>query len=188
MLEGHEYHRDSECYRRLLDGAELQALEGKTNHAAQIMIRQGETLAELAGSGRIDSYCHVALNQLIQRNYDNQGACERIENTPFPMAVDFFGRAFTWIFIDAFKGKVSLHSFNASEASIYVFIVIPFSMMISWIFFYIEKVSESLEDPFDGMPHDVPISTLVRTIETDLYEILGETTSDKKPLVTGIAF
>ena len=62
MLEGREYHRDSECYRRLLDGAELQALEGKTNHAAQIMIRQGETLAELAGSGRIDSYCHVALN------------------------------------------------------------------------------------------------------------------------------
>jgi putative membrane protein len=195
-LKGPMFHRDPECYQRLLNDSEREDLAGKTNHATHIMIQQGAALGELASDKRIDSYRHVAMNQIIERNYDHQGSCERVKNTPFPRTVDVFGRVFTWLFIamlplafiDAFKDEVSLHNFNSSEASIYIFIVIPFSMIIAWIFFFMEKISESMEDPFNGTLHDVPISTLVRTIEIDLYEMLGDEPPEKLQPVNGIAF
>ncbi|MBT5432924.1 MAG: bestrophin family ion channel [Alphaproteobacteria bacterium] len=195
-LEGPSFHRDPVSYERLLSNRDREELEGKTNHAAHIMIQQGNALSGLARDERIDNFRHIAMNQLIERNYDNQGACERIKNTPFPRAVDVFGRAFTWLFIamlplafiDASKDEVSLHGFNTSEAQIYTFIVIPFSMIISWIFFFMERVGESMEDPFDGSSHDVPISTLVRSIEIDLHEMLGEEPPEKLQPVNGIAF
>ena len=153
-------------------------------------------LAQLARAGRIDSYRHVAMNQLVQRGLANQGGCERIKNTPFPRAVEIFVRAFTWLFIgmlplafiDTFKDDVSLQSFNASEATIYAFIVIPFSMILSWIFYFMERIGESLEDPFDASPHDVPISTIVHNIEIDLHEMLGEEPPEKLQPINGIAF
>lgn len=90
--------------------------------------------------------------------------------------------------IDAFKDEVLLHNFNNSEASIYILIDIPFSMIISWVFFFMEKISESMEDPFNGALHDVPISTLVGTIKIDLHEMLGDEPPEKIQPVNGAAF
>lgn len=38
-----------------------------------------------------------------------------------------------------------------------------------------EKVGEATENPFEGGANDVPISSLSRTIEIDLREMLDET-------------
>jgi putative membrane protein len=48
-------------------------------------------------------------------------------------------------------------------------------MLISWVFFMMEKISDSSEDPFEGGVHDVPVSAICRTIEIDLRQALGET-------------
>ena len=37
----------------------------------------------------------------------------------------------------------------------------------------LEQVGESTENPFEGAANDVPISTISRTIEIDLKEMLG---------------
>jgi putative membrane protein len=39
----------------------------------------------------------------------------------------------------------------------------------------IDKIGEASENPFSGGPNDVPITSLSRTIEIDLRELLGET-------------
>jgi putative membrane protein len=44
---------------------------------------------------------------------------------------------------------------------------------LRWVFLMIEKVSDSTEDPFEGGVHDVPVSTLFRTIEIDLKQAMG---------------
>ena len=55
----------------------------------------------------------------------------------------------------------------------YMFTMVPFTVLISWIFFTMEKVSDSVEDPFEGGVNDVPISALCRMIEIELKQMLG---------------
>ncbi len=57
----------------------------------------------------------------------------------------------------------------------YVWLTIPFSVMVSWVFNSMERVGESTENPFEGSPNDVPITAMTRTIEIDLREMLDET-------------
>ena len=56
-----------------------------------------------------------------------------------------------------------------------VWLVIPFSVIISWMYTSLEQVGESSENPFEGSANDVPISHLSRTIEIELMEMMGET-------------
>lgn len=55
----------------------------------------------------------------------------------------------------------------------YVSELVPFVMLIAWVFFVMEKISDSTEDPFEGAATDVPISTLARMIEIDLKQMHG---------------
>jgi putative membrane protein len=56
-----------------------------------------------------------------------------------------------------------------------IWLVIPFSVLISWMYTSLERVGESTESPFEGSANDVPISQMCRTVEIDLREMLGET-------------
>lgn len=54
-------------------------------------------------------------------------------------------------------------------------LLIPFSVIISWMYTSLVQVGESTENPFEGSANDVPISQICREIEIDLREMLGET-------------
>lgn len=62
----------------------------------------------------------------------------------------------------------------------YMFTLVPFTVLTSWVFYIMEKISDSTEDPFEGGVTDVPISSLCRLIEVDLIEMLGEPEVPKK--------
>jgi putative membrane protein len=53
-----------------------------------------------------------------------------------------------------------------------MYTMLPFSLLISWTFLITDKVSESLEDPFEGGVHNVPISALARSFEIELRQTL----------------
>lgn len=68
-----------------------------------------------------------------------------------------------------------------------MWLTVPFSVLISWIFVTMEIVGDSSEDPFEGFINDVPMTALCRTIEIDLREMLGETAlPDKVTAENGI--
>jgi putative membrane protein len=75
-------------------------------------------------------------------------------------------------FVDMFEAEAKLHSLSTRLTLDYVLVMVPFTVLISWVFFVMEKVSDSTEDPFEGGVTDVPISALCRTIEIDLKEML----------------
>ena len=52
--------------------------------------------------------------------------------------------------------------------------VIPFSVLVSWIFTSLEQVGDSTANPFEGAANDVPISQMSRVVEIDIREMLGE--------------
>jgi predicted membrane chloride channel (bestrophin family) len=49
-----------------------------------------------------------------------------------------------------------------------VWLVIPFSVMVSWMYTTLEQVGASTENPFEGGANDVPISQVSRMIEVEL--------------------
>lgn len=57
----------------------------------------------------------------------------------------------------------------------YMFLLIPFNMIVSWVFMFMEYVGDISENPFEGLLNDTPISTIIRNIEIDLKEMLDET-------------
>ena len=56
----------------------------------------------------------------------------------------------------------------------YVWLTIPFTIVVGWVFISMEKVGESTENPFEGNPNDVPITAMSRTIEIDLKDMFDE--------------
>lgn len=66
---------------------------------------------------------------------------------------------------DVFYGFIGDH---------FVWLTIPFSIIIMWIFFAMERVGDTSENPFEGMGNDVPITTISRGIEIDIREMIGD--------------
>ena len=46
-----------------------------------------------------------------------------------------------------------------------MFTLVPFAMLISWVFHMMERVSDSSEDPFEGGVNDIPVSAMCRSIK-----------------------
>ena len=56
-----------------------------------------------------------------------------------------------------------------------VWLMVPFAMLVSWVFNTIEVVGHTSENPFENQINDVPMTSICRSIEIDLRELLGET-------------
>lgn len=151
------------------------------NPATQLIRKQGEELQELAEKfGAIGEFRFVEMMRVQEEFYNLQGKCERIKNTPFPRQYAHFSAIFTWIFILLLPfGLVGLFAEMSHNS---MWLCVPFSVLISWIFFTMEIVGDSSEDPFEGFINDVPMNALCRTIEIDLREMLGETDLPEKVL------
>jgi len=175
-------HEDPESYGRFLNAEEFAAAKAFRSPASYLMRRQGETLRELARSGYLDSVRQSEMTFLLGRMNENQGTCERIKHTPFPRQIAHFGTVFTWLFVillplaflDVFEREVEHHNFSTILGHEYMFSLIPFAALLSWVFLMMEKISDSTEDPFEGGVNGVPISALCRTTEIDLKQALGE--------------
>jgi putative membrane protein len=55
-----------------------------------------------------------------------------------------------------------------------IWLNIPFSLMLTWVFLSLDRVGESSTNPFEGSANDVPISNISRTIEIDMRDMLDE--------------
>lgn len=158
----------------LLPEEDYAYLIDRVNTPTQIIRRQGDHLKELmTKSGLIESFRHMEMMRVLEEFYNLQGKCERIKNTPYPRQYAYFSKVFTWIFVFLLPlGLVG--EFGKMEHEL-IFLTIPFSVLISWIFSTMETVGDNSEDPFENFVNDVPMTALCRTIEIDLREMLGET-------------
>ncbi|GAB5467145.1 MAG: bestrophin family ion channel [Rhodospirillales bacterium] len=182
VFDHHDFHQTFESYRRHIPEQEIAEMEGYANPALYLLQRQSDLLRDLAQRGYLDSWRLVQMMKMLDRFQAAQGGCERLKNTPFPRQVANFGQLFTWFFIaimplafvEIFESNIQAHQLSTLLHHEFMLTLVPFSMLISWIFFLMEKVSDSTEDPFEGGVTDVPISALARTIEIDLLQLLGD--------------
>jgi putative membrane protein len=159
---------------------EMQDLEKRKNIATHLIKNQGMHLRNLLKEGKISEFQNMMLQKVLEENYNFQGACERIKNTPFPRQYAYFGTVFAWIFVlllpfgllNAFDEEI-LQLQPAGRIWLEV-AAIFLSVLISWIFITIDRVARNSEDPFEGRFNDVPMTAICRTIEIDLRDMLDE--------------
>ncbi len=145
----------------------------KQNRATHLLALQARTLQQLYERGQLTDYRRVAMQQLLDSLYDQQGKCERIKNFPYPRQFATLNRTFMWLFIAAVPLGL-LHEFSTDSTLIAAFMV-PTSVLVGWVFYVMEKIGAASENPFEGTANDVPITALARTIEIDLRELLDDT-------------
>jgi putative membrane protein len=111
----------------------------------------------------------MELENILARLLDLQGGWERIKNFPYPRQYASLNLWFIKVFVLLIPlGMLQeFHKFGLH----FVWLSVPFSMLSGWIFTTLEKIGESSESPFEGNANDVPITSLSRTIEIDLFEM-----------------
>ncbi|MBD0402963.1 bestrophin family protein [Flammeovirga sp. EKP202] len=150
---------------------------------------QSKHFRELQLSGLIEDFRHMEFKNMIAELFALQGKAERIKNFPYPRQFATLNLYFVWIFVIFLPfGLMSefdkighvLLSQNVLDprflfiADNFVWLSIPTSVVISWIFFTMERVGDVSENPFEGIGNDVPISTMSRGIEIDIRQMIGE--------------
>ncbi|WP_430909576.1 bestrophin family protein [Maribacter sp. 2-571] len=159
---------------------EFSDLKKRVNPATHLVKNQGRSITELKNKNILDGFQEDQLQSVLEEMYNLQGKCERIKNTPFPRQYGFFSKVFTWIFVLLLPfGLLDVFEASAAKGPVdmiqwYIFLMIPFSVLISWIFTTMEIVGDNSEDPFEGRINDVPMTALCRTIEIDLRDMLDE--------------
>ncbi|MCA5004907.1 bestrophin family protein [Sphingobacterium bovistauri] len=160
-----------------LSEKELHYILSTKNRATQILAQQSDQLKKLNQQGAIADYNYVAFENQIKDLYDQQGKCERIKNFPYPRQFSSINLYFTnllcFLIPLGFIGELSKNIEKFGEW--YIWLTIPLSVLVGWIFLVLEQIGESTENPFEGNANDIPITQISRNIEIDLREMLGET-------------
>lgn len=151
---------------------EMKDVLSRVNTATNILKNQSKEIAQLRKKGLIDDFRHVEFARVIEEFYNLQGKSERIKNYPLPRQY----ASISYYFVMLFTLLVPFSMIGAFDVLDWrVWFVVPFSMMVSWVFFTMEKIGDYSENPFEGVANDVPITSLARTIEIDLKDMLDET-------------
>lgn len=166
---------------KYIPAEEVLQIMATKNKAVQLLGLQSKTIKELYDQGILDNFRFLEMHKLITTLYDHQGKSERIKNFPYPRQFATVSSMFVKLFciMLPFSMLKDFDKLNENIGGIMqgqmVWLVIPFSMLISWVYTSLEQVGESTENPFEGSANDVPISQMSRTIEIDMREMLGET-------------
>lgn len=186
----HDGAQVSDVIAPFVGPSELEGLARRKNVATHLIKAQAEQLRLLRQGGKhLDGFDHMMLMSTLEKAYDLQCMCERIKNTPFPRQFAYFSQVFTTIFclllplglLDVYEkelvaGVAFANTFNTPYAptAATLYVMVPLSVLVSWIFLTWEKIGDSSKDSFEGRPHDVSMTALCRTIEIDLRDMLDE--------------
>lgn len=156
----------------LIEHQEFSDYEGKANMAMHLLHKQAIRLQELKDNNYFEDFRHMEFFKLVSNFYEHQGASERIKNFPFPRQYASVALWLTLIFciLTPFGLLNIFHDLKSHT----IWLTIPFSGLIFWIFYLMEMIGDYSENPFEGTFNDVPISTIARGIEIDLREMLNE--------------
>ncbi len=113
----------------------------------------------------LSDFENIQLNNTCVRFSDSMGAAERINNTVFPTIYRMFLHFTIYLFCIIL---------SIALKDIWLVYEIPLLILISFVFFTLEKTAYYLQDPFRNRPSDVPVTAIARTIEINIRQLLNE--------------
>jgi putative membrane protein len=142
------------------------------------MQRQGQRIYEATAAGILQGFDSFQLEGQLAALSTQQGICERIKAIPVPRQYDYFTRLFVRIFVVL----LLLFLIKRLAADGTLWLVVPVTGVIVFLFTTIERTGAVNEEPFENLITDVSLTATCREIERDLRAILGEA---NQPLIVG---
>ena len=170
-----------------LSEEDMRYVMSKNNKQTALLYLQSHHLRRLKEQGIVWEFSFLELEQVTKDLFTLQGQSERIKNFPYPRQFATLNHYFMWIFILLLPLAIipqfaeigaDIATAHPAIGSLFVWLSIPFYVIVAWIFHTMEKIGRTGENPFEGSANDVPISTMARGIEIDLRQNLGESLED----------
>jgi putative membrane protein len=154
-----------EDYEKFMDPSDINRTRTYDNVPVGILNIQASILGELHSEGMIEAVTMANMDRTLKNITLSMGGNERIKNTVFPVQYSVFTRAAIFIYAVLFPfGIISQEAIGM--------IVLTFSVV--FFFIIIDAIGSYLKDPFENKNSDIPISSLARSIEIDLLELMEE--------------
>lgn len=157
-----------EILKGFISNEDYNKLMKASNKPNYIQTLIGERIYEAMGNGTLGGFDSFQMEGQLLALANYQGGCERIKNTPLLRQYHFFTKLFLSVFMFILPFSL-IGDFVKMEIG---FLVIPVSVLISFVFATMAKVGEVNEEPFENKITDVPLTALCNTIERDLQETL----------------
>ena len=149
----------------LVPEPEIESLRSQTNVPLAIQQNIASIVADCYQEGWIDEIRWASLDRTLTTLMDCQGASERIKNTPMPRVYDMF----IGLFIAVYCLLLPLGMVQSLR------LLTPVgSTLVGFMFLALDQIGRTLETPFENLPHDVSLTSITRTIEINLKQMIGE--------------
>jgi len=169
----------SELVRFLPPEDAAQVLESRNKPYAVLSLQSADA-KRLLDAGAINAGAFAEVQRAMRGFQDQQCKTERIKDFPYPRQLAFIHSTFVWILCILLPlGMISEFErlndvVDGWAKGNMVWLAIPMSLLISWMYTSLDQVNEATENPFEGGTNDVPISHMCEQVELDLREVLGE--------------
>ena len=166
-----------------LSEEEFKHVMKNDNKPNAIIALQSKHFRKLSDEKKFWDFSLLNLQQMLQELTALQGKSERIKNFPYPKQYGSIGYHFVHIFmwllpmaiIPAFANMgVDIAETNPFIGAYFVWLNIPFTVIVIWVFNTMLRIGLAGENPFEGSPNDVPISNISRGITRDILQIIEE--------------
>lgn len=135
------------------------------NKALAILQLNAEHISKLRKEDRLSDFEHIQLNNTLVRFSDSMGAAERINTTVFPTTYRMFLHFTIYLFVIIL---------SIALKDIRLIYELPLMLLISLVFFMLEKTAYHLQDPFRNRPSDISVTAIARNIEINLRQLIHE--------------
>ena len=166
-----------------IDEPDFEYVMSKNNKQTALIYLQSHHLRKLKERGVVWEFSFLKLEAVLQELVSLQGKSERIKNFPYPRHFATLNHLFMWLLVLLLPLGLAPQFADVGEkfaeshplaCELFVWLSIPFYVVVAWVFHTMERVGRTGENPFEGTVNDVPISTIARGIEIDLRQNLGD--------------
>lgn len=151
--------------QKFLNEEDFAYLNKHNNKPLALMQQHREDLSRLKQQNKLELFAQLQLDSTLVRLCDAMGGAERIKNTVFPVTYRIFLHFIIYIF-------VVFLSISLKDVPLHFEILIL--LVISIGFFLLERSATYMQDPFENKPTDTAMSTISRTIEINILQLIGE--------------
>lgn len=149
----------------------------RRNPANGLLDSTGRRIDIARSRGWIDTIQQTQMEAVLVDIANAQGGMERLKNTPLPVQYRFLPTLFTHIFCLLLPvGLVETLGFATPLGS----------TIAGLMFLAVLRIGDDLVDPFADSVHDVPLTSMCRTIEIDLLQAIGDPAPQPVEPVRGI--
>jgi len=151
---------------RFLSGEDITEIKKHNNKPLAMLQLHAKDVKELKERNQLELFAQIQIDNTLVRLCDAQGKAERIKSTVFPVTYRMFLHFIIYLFVVTLS--ISLKSMEP-------LFEIPLLMLISTAFFLLEKTAFHMQDPFENRPTDTAMTTIARTIEINIKQLLNDT-------------